>query len=148
MGLHGAAMTHASKLQFLVTTLTSLCRKTPFSWTQRMTDGLRNGLLNPFKLLKAQKLPVQASMACLLPDSGKDSSLGTVSAQQQGCCRMPSGPSWACPNPAYWSSCRSANSSFAFMCDCMYGSNKDHLNLHAANVSCNNSRSQDTIHDM
>ena len=65
-------MTHASKLQFLVTTLTSLCRKTPFSWTQRMSDGLRNGLLNPFKLLKAQKLPVQASMACLLPDSGKD----------------------------------------------------------------------------
>lgn len=35
-------------------------------------DRLGNGLLNPCKLAQAQKLPVQASMACLLPDSGKE----------------------------------------------------------------------------
>ncbi len=37
-----------------------------------MSDRLRNGLLNPSNLVKAQKLPVQASMACLLPNSGKE----------------------------------------------------------------------------
>ena len=49
-------MTHGLRLQLLVTTQASLCRKTPFS--HRLTgvsDRLRNGL-NPCKLMKAQKL--------------------------------------------------------------------------------------------
>jgi len=70
--LHGAAMTHALRSHFMVKTQTYICRKPPFSWIQRMSDRLRNGLLNPSNLVKAQKLPVQASMACLLPNSGKE----------------------------------------------------------------------------
>ena len=65
-------MTHAMRLQRLVIRHTSLYRKMPFERTRQMSDRFRNGLLKLFKSMKAQKLPVQASMACLLPHTGKE----------------------------------------------------------------------------